>query len=41
MESLKYDLAVTPLREINQFLHGEASGLNGKHVEIDNPNGVT
>ena len=40
MESLKYDLAKIPLREVNQFLHSDASLLNGKHIEINNPNGA-
>ena len=45
METLKYDpaifdLDVTPLREINQFLHSDASTLNGKSVVIENPNGA-
>ena len=40
MESLKYDLTNTPLREVNQFLHSDASLLNGKHIEINNPNGA-
>jgi glutamate synthase domain-containing protein 3 len=40
MESLKFDLAATPLREVNQYLHSPASELNGKHVVIDNPNGA-
>ena len=30
METLNFDLDVKPLREVNQFLHGDASGLNGK-----------
>lgn len=40
MESIKYDLTKTPLREVNQFLHGDASQLNGKHIDITNPNGA-
>lgn len=40
MESLAYDLDKTSLREVNQFLHGDASKLNGKNVEISNPNGA-
>jgi methylamine---glutamate N-methyltransferase subunit B len=40
MESLKFDLAATPLREVNQYLHSPAAELNGKHVVIDNPNGA-
>ncbi|MEO8418823.1 MAG: protein glxC [Methylophilaceae bacterium] len=40
METLKFDLATKPLREVNQFLHGDASGLDGKTVEIENPNGA-
>lgn len=40
METLKFDLDAKPLREVNQFLHGSASELNGKTVEIENPNGA-
>jgi glutamate synthase domain-containing protein 3 len=40
MESLTFDLAATPLREVNQYLHSPAAELNGKHVVIDNPNGA-
>ena len=45
MESLSpqmksFDLDVTPLREINQFLHSSQSELDGKNVEISNPNGA-
>ncbi|MGZ8252044.1 MAG: GltB/FmdC/FwdC-like GXGXG domain-containing protein [Methylophilaceae bacterium] len=40
METLKFDLDTKPLREVNQFLHGDASGLNGKAIEIENPNGA-
>jgi methylamine---glutamate N-methyltransferase subunit B len=40
METLNFDLDTKPLREVNQFLHGDASGLNGKKVVIDNPNGA-
>ena len=40
METLTFDLAAKPLRDINQFLHGSAADLNGRTVEIDNPNGA-
>jgi len=45
METLKFDpltfdLDVKPLREVNQFLHGDASGLDGKAIVIENPNGA-
>jgi len=40
METLKFDLDSKPLREVNQFLHGDASSLNGKKVTIENPNGA-
>lgn len=40
MESLIFDLAHTPLREVNQRLHGPADGLAGRHVEIVNPDGA-
>lgn len=40
METIKFDLDAKPLREVNQFLHGDASGLNGKAIVIENPNGA-
>lgn len=40
MESLKFDLACTPLREVNQFLHKQAPGMPGLSVQIDNPDGA-
>ncbi|MEY3746890.1 MAG: hypothetical protein RL194_349, partial [Pseudomonadota bacterium] len=40
METLTFDLDKKPLREINQFLHGDASTLNGKSIVIENPNGA-
>lgn len=40
METLKFNLDTKPLREVNQFLHGSAGDLNGKSVEIENPNGA-
>ncbi len=40
METLKFDLDAKPLREVNQFLHADASSLNGKKVAIENPNGA-
>lgn len=44
MESLdhtvNFNLSMTPLREINQFLHGDAASLNGKEISISNPNGA-
>ena len=40
MENLIFDLDVKPLREVNQFLHGDAAGLNGKSISIENPNGA-
>jgi glutamate synthase domain-containing protein 3 len=40
MESLSFDLAKTPLREVNRFLHGPAAGLAGRSVRIDNPDGA-
>lgn len=38
MTSLRFDLAVTPLREINRFLHGDLSAVT--EVGIDNPDGA-
>ncbi len=40
METLKFDLDAKPLREVNQFLHGDASLLDGKSIVIENPNGA-
>lgn len=40
MESVKFDLAVTPLREVNQYLHKDAPAAAGLRVRIDNPNGA-
>lgn len=40
METLKFDLDKKPLREVNQFLHGDAGTLNGKSIVIENPNGA-
>lgn len=45
MESLSpqikiFNLDVTPLRELNQFLHSSPSELDGKTIEISNPNGA-
>jgi methylamine---glutamate N-methyltransferase subunit B len=40
METLNFDLDKKPLREVNQFLHGDAAGLNGKSISIENPNGA-
>ena len=40
MESIAFNLDNTPLREVNQFLHGDANLLVGKQVVINNPNGA-
>ena len=40
VENISFDLDVKPLREVNQFLHGDAAGLNGKSITIENPNGA-
>lgn len=39
-EAVKFDLEKTSLREVNQFLHGDAATLNGKSFSIENPNGA-
>ncbi|WP_025871255.1 protein glxC [Methylobacillus glycogenes] len=39
METVKFDLEKHTLREVNQYLHSDASVLDGKAVTIDNPNG--
>ena len=40
VEHISFDLDKKPLREVNQFLHGDAAGLNGKSFSIENPNGA-
>lgn len=45
MENLKvevkqFDLEKITLREVNQFLHGDAATLKGKSFVIENPNGA-
>ena len=41
MEGLKqFDLAVTPLREVNRFLHRDAHGAGVRHVKIFNADGA-
>jgi glutamate synthase domain-containing protein 3 len=40
METVTFDLEQKSLREVNQFLHGDAAGLNGKAIFIENPNGA-
>lgn len=40
MESLSFDLARAPLREVNRFLHGPAGALEGRQVRIENPDGA-
>jgi methylamine---glutamate N-methyltransferase subunit B len=36
----QFDLAVTPLREVNRYLHRELAGDGIKQVRIDNPDGA-
>ncbi len=41
MEGVKlFDLAVTPLREVNRFLHREAQGAGVRRVKISNADGA-
>ena len=40
MESLTFDLAQTPLRELNQFLHQEAKAGTVDVVQVLNPDGA-
>lgn len=40
MESVTFDLAETPLREVNRYLHGAAAARPGLFVRIENPNGA-
>ena len=37
---LSFDLAATPVRELNQFLHGPAETLAGLRVTVRNPDGA-
>lgn len=39
-QTVAFDLATTPLREVNQFLHGEPKTLDGLRVTITNPDGA-
>ncbi len=40
MEALSFDLATTPLTEVNGFLHGNKDTLQGRRVTINNPDGA-
>ena len=40
MENVKFDLAQTPLRELNQFLHSDALRDGGIRISISNPDGA-
>ena len=40
LDTVSFDLDKKPLREVNQVLHGDAAGLNGKSFTIENPNGA-
>lgn len=40
MENITFDLASAPLREVNQFLHGDPAELAHKQIVISNPNGA-
>jgi glutamate synthase domain-containing protein 3 len=40
MESLSFDLARTPVRELNRFLHGPRATLEGREVVVENPDGA-
>jgi glutamate synthase domain-containing protein 3 len=40
MDSLNFDLATTPLRDLNQFLHHEAKTGKVKQVAVLNPDGA-
>lgn len=39
VEHVVFDLNTTPLREVNQYLHGDADLLAQQTVTIENPNG--
>ena len=40
MSRLSFDLAVTPLRDVNQYLHGAPESLAGQQIEIFNSDGA-
>lgn len=40
MDRLTFDLAQTPLREVNQFLHHDATHASGQTIQIHNPDGA-
>jgi methylamine---glutamate N-methyltransferase subunit B len=40
MESLSFDLARTPLRQVNQFLHRQLQSSGAQQIEILNPDGA-
>ena len=40
LEAVTFDLSQTPLRELNQFLHGEPATLAGREVLVSNPDGA-
>jgi len=40
MERLTFDLATTPLRELNTFLHKDATDGKARHVTVLNPDGA-
>ena len=40
MSPVSFDLAATPLREVNQYLHGAPESLAGQQIEIFNSDGA-
>jgi glutamate synthase domain-containing protein 3 len=40
MESLIYDLDTQTVRELNQYLHGDAAALAGQRIAVASPNGA-
>lgn len=40
MSSTTFDLSQTPLREVNQYLHGAPDTLSGQRIDILNPDGA-
>jgi len=40
MDPVIFDLAQTPLRELNQWLHGDPLWLAGQRVRVENPDGA-
>jgi glutamate synthase domain-containing protein 3 len=40
MEGVIFDLEKQGVRELNQYLHGDAAALQGQRVNVTSPNGA-